>query len=395
MKKHVATGVSWVGKVDWDLRKFHGDEYSTWRGTSYNAYVVEDQKVALIDTVWKPYAREFVAELDRDIGLGRIDLVVANHGETDHSGALPELMSRRPDLPIYCTANAVKSLKGHYHQTWDFRTVKTGDRLSLGGRELVFVEAPLLHWPDSMMSYLTGTNVLFSNDAFGQHYASERLFNDLVDRGELYAEAVKYYANILTPYSALVTKKIEELVGLGLPVDMICPSHGVIWRDQPMQIVKQYADWANDYREDRILVVFDTMWEGTRRLAEAVARGIGEASPSTVVTLHNCSKSDKNDIVTEAFRAKAVLFGSPTINHGILSSMAGLLEMLRGLKLKGKKAGAFGCYGWSGESVRMLLEAARAAGFSTEGEGTKALWDPDEEAIGKAVEYGRELARSL
>lgn len=395
MKKPVKGSVSWVGRIDWELRKFHGSEYSTWRGTSYNSYVIEEDKVALIETVWRPYAKEYVDELDRDIGLDRIDYVIANHGETDHSGALPELLRRRPGLPVFCTANGAKSLKGHYHQDWDFRTVKTGDRLSLGRKELIFVEAPLLHWPDSMMCYLTGEEILFSSDAFGQHYATELLFNDLVDRAELYGEAVKYYANILTPFSALVTKKIDEIVAMGLPLDMICPSHGVIWRSEPLQIVRQYAEWAKSYKEDRIVIAYDTMWEGTRRLAEAVARGIAEASPATAIVLHNCSRSDKNDVITDVFRAKAVLLGSPTVNRGILTSMAGLLEMIRGLKLKGKKAGAFGCYGWSGESVGVLAEAARGAGFEIQGEGLKALWDPDQEASERAVEYGRSFARAL
>jgi flavorubredoxin len=395
MKKPLKDGVSWLGKVDWELRSFHGNEYSTWRGTSYNSYLVEDEKVALIDTVWKPFARQWVDALDRSVGLARLDCVIANHGEIDHSGALPELLDRRPDLPIYCTANGVKSIKGQYHRDWDFRTVKTGDRLSLGKRELIFVEAPLLHWPDSMMCYLTESGVLFSTDAFGQHYATERLFNDLVDRNELYGEAVKYYANILTPFSLLVTRKIEEFVSLRLPLEMICPSHGVIWRREPMQIVQQYLEWAKDYREDRIVIAYDTMWEGTRRLAEAVAAGIAEASPSTAVVLHNCSKSDKNDVITDVFRAKAVLFGSPTVNRGILTSLAGLLEEMRGLKFKGKKAGTFGCYGWSGESVAALAEAARGAGFEIVGDGCKVLWNPDGESVAKAMDFGRSFARAL
>jgi flavorubredoxin len=216
-----------------------------------------------------------------------------------------------------------------------------------------------------------------------------------VDQKELYAEAIKYYANILTPFSPLVTKKIDELTGLGLPIQMICPSHGVLWRKDPLQIVQQYAAWADAYREDRIAIVYDTMWDGTRHLAEALARGIAEASPSTAVVLHNSSKSDKNDIITDIFRSKAVLFGSPAVNRGILSSLAGLMEMVRGLRFKGKKAAAFGCYGWSKESIEALTKAAAAAGFEVKGEGLKALWDPDDEAIARAVEYGRSFARGF
>jgi len=228
MSFKINDSISWVGKIDWELRKFHGDEYSSHRGSTYNSYLVRDRHTALIDTVWSPFKEEFIDQLSQEIALDEIDFIVANHAEPDHSGALPELMKAIPEKPIYCTANAVKSLKGYYHQDWNFQVVKTGDRLNLGSKELVFVSAPMLHWPDSMFCYLTGDNVLFSNDAFGQHYASELIYNDLVDQAELYQECIKYYANILTPFSKLVAKKIQEVVGLGLPVDMICTSHGVI-----------------------------------------------------------------------------------------------------------------------------------------------------------------------
>ncbi|MBN1141613.1 MAG: MBL fold metallo-hydrolase, partial [Deltaproteobacteria bacterium] len=167
----IKNNVSWVGKIDWELRKFHGNELSTHRGSSYNSYLIREQKTVLIDTVWGPFGKEFVDNLAQRIDLEKIDFVVACHGETDHSGALPMLMHRIPETPIYCTANGVKSLKGQYHKDWNFKVVKTGDRLDLGGKELVFIEAPMLHWPDSMFCYLTGDNILFSNDAFGQHYA--------------------------------------------------------------------------------------------------------------------------------------------------------------------------------------------------------------------------------
>ena len=222
----ITQNITWVGKVDWELRTFHGEEYSTHRGTSYNSYLVRDEKTVLIETVWAPFAREFVENLQKEIDLAKIDYIIANHGEVDHSGALPELMRLIPETPIYCTANAVKSLKGQYHQDWNFKTVKTGDRLSIGTKELIFIEAPMLHWPDSMFCYLTGDNILFSSDAFGQHDATELLYNDLVDQAELYQECMKYYANILTPFSAFVAKKIKEVVALGLPLDMICTSHG-------------------------------------------------------------------------------------------------------------------------------------------------------------------------
>jgi flavorubredoxin len=395
MQRPIKNNVSWVGKIDWELRKFHGDEYSTHRGSTYNSYLIKEEKVAVIDTVWAPYAKEYVENLEKHVDLKTIDYVIANHAEIDHSGALPELMSRIPDKPIYCTANGVKSLKGHYHKDWDFHPVKTGDKLSLGTKDLIFIEAPMLHWPDSMFSYLTGDNILFSNDAFGQHYASEFMFNDLVDQSELMAECIKYYANILTPFSELVTKKINEVLAFKLPVDVICTSHGVIWRDNPIQIVEQYLTWADHYQEDQITIVYDTMWNGTRVMAEGIASGIRQADPQVNLKLYNLAKSDRNDVMTEIFKSRAIVVGSPTINRGVLTSIAGLLEEMKGLKFRNKQAAAFGCYGWSGESVKLIRGQLEAAGFKVIDDGLKCLWNPDAKSIESCIEYGTTLAGLL
>lgn len=395
MGKKLTDKVSWVGKTDWELMKFHGDEYSTHRGSSYNSYLIRDQKNVLIDTVWQPYDKEFVARLKQEIDLKKIDYIILNHSEIDHSGALPELMRELPDTPIYCTANGVKIIKGHYHQDWNFVTVKTGDSLDLGESKLVFVEAPMLHWPDSMMTYMTGENILFSNDAFGQHYATESLYNDAVDEAELFAEALKYYANILTPFSPLVMKKIKEVLALNLPVDMICTSHGVIWKDNPAQIIENYLKWADNYQENQVTLVYDTMWNSTRKMAEAIAEGIRQTDSSITVKLMNAAKEDKNDIITEVFRSKAILTGSSTINNGLLFSMGGILEMMKGLKFKNKKAAAFGSYGWSGESVKQLTKFLGEGGFEIVNDGLRLLWVPDEEGITSCVEYGRQFAKAL
>jgi flavorubredoxin len=391
----VKNNVSWVGKIDWELRKFHGNELSTHRGSSYNSYLIKEEKTVVIDTVWGPFAKEFVSNLAKEIDLKKIDVVIANHGETDHSGALPELMKHIPDTPIYCTANGVKSLKGHYHEDWDFKTVKTGDRLSLGKKELVFIEAPMLHWPDSMFCYLTGDNILFSNDAFGQHYASEFLFNDRVNQSELYTEAMKYYANILTPFSSLVEKKIKEIVSLKLPLDVICPSHGIIWRNNPMQIVETYLKWATKYTENQITILYDTMWGGTRVMAEQIAKGITAADKTVTVKLFNIGNSDKNDAITEIFKSKAILIGSSTINRGILTGVVSMLEEIHGLGFKEKKAAAFGCYGWSGESVSIIIEELKKAGFIVVDEGLKVLWNPDDTSRNACVEYGKSVVKKF
>lgn len=395
MKKHVKGNVHWVGKVDWELRKFHGEEYSTHSGSTYNSYLISEKKNVLIDTVWMPFAKEFTDNLAGEIDLDKIDYIVANHGEVDHSGALPELMKHIPDTPVYCSANAVKSLKGQYHGDWNFNVVKTGDSLDVGnGKKLVFVEMSMLHWPDSMATYLTGDNILFSNDAFGQHYATEELFNDQVDQCELFEEAIKYYANILTPFSKILTKKLEEVTALGLPIDMIATSHGVIWRHNPMQIVEKYSQWANNYKENQITVVYDTMWGGTKKLAERIAEGVRLTDPGVVIKLFNLPKSDENDIITEVFKSKAVLLGSPTVGNSVLHSMAGFVHLMKQLRFKEKKAAAFGCYGWSGEAVKVLNGLLKDAGFELIDEGFKNLWNADEKAQSEAIEYGKNIAKA-
>lgn len=395
MKFHVKNNVYWVGKIDWELRRFHGDEYSTHKGSSYNSYLIKEEKTALIDTAWKPFAKEYVENLQGEIDLKKIDYIIANHGEVDHSGSLPELMRIIPDTPIYCTANGVKSLKGQYHQDWNFKVVKTGDRLSLGSKELVFVEAPMLHWPDSMMCYLTGDNILFSNDAFGQHYASELMYNDLVDQAELWTECMKYYANILNPFSPLVIKKINEVLALNLPVDYICTSHGIIWRDNPAQIIKKYLEWADSYRENQVTIIYDTMWDSTRQMAEYIIQGIKQADDRVNVKMLNLAKSDKNDVIVEIFKSKAILAGSPTVNKGILTSMAAMIDEMKGLAFKNKKAACFGSYGWSGESVKVLNELVKNAGFELVDEGLKVLWNPDTEAVRQCIEFGRNFAEKV
>ena len=384
--------VYWVGKIDWELRKFHGNEYSTHRGSTYNSYLIKDEKTVLIDTVWEPFGKEFVENLKKAVDLKKIDYLVANHAEIDHSGGLEELMKHLPDTIIYCTANGEKSLKGHFHKDWNFVPVKTGDKLNLGRRELIFIEAPMLHWPDSMFCYLTEDNILFSSDAFGEHYATGLFYNNLVDQAELFQECIKYYANILTPFSRLVEKKINEFVSLNLPVEMISPSHGVIWKDNPLQIVHKYLEWSKNYKENQITIVYDTMWNGTRKMAEAIVQGIRLVDEKVAIRVFNISHSDKNDVVTEVFKSKAILVGSPTINRGILSAVAGFLEQIRGLKFKEKKAAAFGTYGWSGESVKMINDGLKEAGFELLNEGIKSIWNPDEKSLDKCVEFGKEIA---
>ncbi len=380
MRKHVKGNVIWVGYIDWELESFHGDDYSIMNGSSQNAYLIEEEKTVLIDTVWTPHRDDFVKQLSEEIDLNRIDFIVAQHGEADHSGSLPTLMEKIPDTPIYCTANAVKSIEGQYGKRgWNFHVVKTGDSVDIGsGKQLIFIEMRMLHWPDSMATYMTGDNVLFSMDAFGQHIAVAELFNDRADQAELWHEAIKYYANILNPFSPMVAKKLPELAALNLPIDIIAPSHGVIWRENPMQIVEKYAQWSANYQEDRVTVVYDTMWEGTAAIAHAIADEVTRQSPDTVVKVYKIPTSDTTEIMTDVFRSKAIAVGSPTAVNGILSSVGGWLDYAKELKFKGKKAAAFGCYGWSGESVKLLQAKLSEIGFETIEENVRANWKPGE-----------------
>ncbi|MDD2234977.1 MAG: anaerobic nitric oxide reductase flavorubredoxin [Desulfitobacteriaceae bacterium] len=393
MKKAIVNNVFWLGKVDWELKKFHGDELTTNHGSTYNSYLICEEKNVLIDTVWMPFAGEYVDNLAKEIDLNQIDIIIANHGEVDHSGALPTLMKYIPDTPIYCTANAVQSLKGQYHQDWNFQIVKTGDKLEIGnGKELIFVEMPMLHWPDSMATYLTKDNILFSNDAFGQHYATDKLFNNLVDQCDLFKEAMKYYANILNPFSQILRKKLEEVISLGLAIDIIATSHGVIWKDNPMQIVEKYSQWADNYQENQIIVIYGTMWNGTKIIAEKISEGIELIDPDAEVKVFNLTKSDQNDLITEVFKSKAIVIGSPTINNNLLSSVAGFIHLLKELKFKNKKAAVFGCYGWSGESTKLLNELLGNAGFEIIDEGFRNRWNPNEGQQSEAIEYGKKIA---
>jgi anaerobic nitric oxide reductase flavorubredoxin len=388
MKKNIKNNVYWVGKNDWEIRTYQSYEYSTHRGTSYNSFLIQEEKTVLIDTVLRPFSTEFVKNLAREIDLLSIDYIICTHSEPDHSGALPDLMSLIPNVPIYCTEDGKKSLMGNYHQEWNFRTVKSGEKLPLGnGKELIFFEIPLHYWPDNMFCYLTQDNILFSNGIFGQHLCSEQLFNDLVDQCELNSETIKYYANILQPISKLITKKIDDFLKKNLPVDMICPGHGVVWRDNPLQIITKYLMWGNNYHENQITIIYDTLYSGTYTIAQNIAKGIYSADERINIKLFNASKNDKNDMITEVFRSKGVLVGSPCLNHGILGSVSTFLEMIRGFKFS-KKASVFGCYGWKDTSIKIMENKLKEAGFDIVMEPISFNWFLTDEALETSTNYG-------
>ncbi len=391
--REVAPNIFWVGVVDWDSRYFHGPAYSTHRGTTYNSYLILDEKVTLVDTVYTPFTEQLLANIREVIDPAKIDYIISNHSEMDHSGALPKVVEAAPNAKIYCTQKGSEYLESYYFGGWDYQVVRSGDQLSLGKRTLTFLEAPMLHWPDSMFTYINEDAILMPNDAFGQHYASSGRFDDEVNMDEVMDEAAKYYANILTPFSKMVAKKLEEVTKMGIPIKMICPSHGIMFRQDPGRIVNAYARWSTVSGDEKIVIAYDTMWESTAMMANALAEGI--ASEGVEYRIYRISKTDHNDIITQIQAACGVAIGSPTINRGILANVAPLLDDMVGLKPFGKVALAFGSDGWGGGSVPIINQSLTKAGFRLVNDGLTVKWRPSGDDLKRIREQGAELARQV
>ena len=389
----VVKNVYWVGAVDWDIRHFHGFTYSTHRGTTYNAYLIVDDKVALVDSVYGPFAQEMMERIREIVAPEKIDYVVANHVETDHSGAIAEVLKYAPDARVVGTEKCKQGLFKHYFGEWNFQVVKTGDKIDLGERSLRFIEAPMLHWPDSMFTYIEEDGLLLPNDAFGQHLATSQRFDDEVDESVLMTEAAKYYANILWPFSSLVINKIGEIQRQELKINVIAPSHGIIWRSNPVKIVEAYLRWAKGEAKNKILIVYDTMWGSTGKMARAIIEGI--KSVGVEATIYRIPFSDSGDILADLLEAKGILIGSSTINNDILPTVAPLLEDLKGLKPRGKIAAAFGSYGWGGGAVKSIEEMSRRAGMEVVFPGLTVNWVPNKEELQKCFNFGREFASGV
>jgi flavorubredoxin len=342
MRVELADGVAWVGHVDWGVRDFHG--YRTERGSSYNAYLIEDEQPALIDTVKAPYAEALLEHVAQRVDPASIAFVVCNHAEPDHAGALPRVMQACRRAELVCDDKCRRALQRHYDtRQWRFRVVADGDRLSLGRRTLSFIETPMVHWPESMFTYLEDEGLLFSMDAFGQHYASALRFDDECDMAVVMDEAKTYFANIVMLYSRPIEKVLERAGGLRLR--MIAPSHGVIWRRHIDRIVGAYRDWVAFKPARKALVVYDTMWKSTERMAEAIAEG---ASASDIdVRVINVRASNLTVLAAEMLDAAAAAFGSPTLNKTLMPGMAAALTYLKGLGPRDKAGFAFGSYGWA------------------------------------------------
>jgi flavorubredoxin len=385
-------GINWVGVVDWNIRDFHG--YITRRGSTYNAYLIRDDKIALVDTVKGIFFNELVEKISEITSLEKIDYIIVNHVEMDHSSSLPTIAKLARNAKIIASQRGKEALIKHYGADFDrVETVKTGDELKLGRKTLRFLEAPMLHWPDSMFTYLVEDKILMPNDAFGQHLASSERFDDQVDENVLMEEARTYYANILMPFAPLITRKIQEVVQLGIPIDMIAPSHGIIWRKDPSKIITAYLNWSSGTAKQKAVIVFDTMWGSTDKMARAIADGIN--NQGIEVKILKLRATDNTDVVTEILEAKTVVVGSPTLNNQMFPTLGSFLTYITGLKPKGKLWGFFGSYGWGGGAVRGMVETAKKAGFEVYEPSVEVKYVPDHEDLKKCFEFGQQIAAKI
>jgi flavorubredoxin len=387
----IAKDIYWLGVIDWNLRDFHG--YSTYSGTTYNAFLIMDEKTALIDTVKKEFAEELIAGIRQLIDPGKIDCVISNHTEMDHSGGLPAIMHRiGEDKPLYCSKMGHENLSRHFPLKWNYRPVEDGGELNLGRKTLTFMETRMLHWPDSMFTYAKEDKILFSSDAFGQHYAGLERFDDQVGEA-IMPHALKYFANILLPYAPLILKLADKVKEMGLALDMICPDHGIIWRKDPARIIRSYVDWSLQRPKRKALVIYDTMWHSTQMMAEAMVDALGqEGVDARPIHLRSCHRSD---IITEVVDAGAIVVGSPTINNGLFPTVSDFLTYMKGLRPKNKVGAAFGSYGWSGEAVKLIHRELEEMKCHLVDPGLRLQYVPDDQGTEACRELGRKIAGAL
>jgi flavorubredoxin len=389
-KVELKKGIYWVGAIDWNIRDFHG--YSTSYGTTYNAYLILDEKNVLVDTVKAPFYLEMLGRISEIIDPAKIDMVVSNHVEMDHSGSLLQMVERIGTPIVITSERGEKGLKKHYQKSLKFRTVKTGETVSLGRRTLTFVEAPMLHWPDSMFTYIKEDQLLLPNDAFGQHVASSQRFEDEVEDAVM-KHAAKYYANILWPLAPLILKKVDEVVKMGIPIDMIAPSHGLIWRKNPGRIIEAYVDWSQGKAGNKILVIYDTMWGSTEGMAKAILRGLTDEGVDA--RLLHLRSNHRSDVMEEMLEAKGILLGSPTLNNGMFPTMGDFFTYMKGLRPKGKVFGLFGSYGWGGGAIKEMRKVLEQEKFEIWEKELPIQFVPDPEELKNAIQFGKEFARKI
>ncbi len=387
----IAKDIYDVGVNDWNIRDFHG--YSTDQGTSYNAFLIVDEKIALIDTVKKNFSDQLIENISKIVDPKKIDVVISNHTEMDHSGGLPRVMHRiGEEKPLYCSKMGAKNLARHFPKKLNYHAVETGEELHLGNRTLTFLETRMLHWPDSMFTYLKEDKILFSSDGFGQHYAGYEKFDDQIG-DEIMGYAKKYFANILLLYSPLILKLLDTVTKLGLEIDTICPDHGIIWRKDPGKIIAAYAKWANQEPEKKAVVIYDTMWRSTEAMAVAISEGI--SGEGVAVKPIHIRGSHRSEIMTEVLDARAVVVGSPTLNNQLFPTVSDFLTYMKGLKPKNKIGAAFGSYGWSGESVKMINKELEEMKFEIIDPGIRIQYVPDQKGKEACFEFGSKIGKAV
>ncbi len=388
----IKENIFWVGALDWTLRDFHG--YSLNKGTTYNSFLIKDEKIALFDTVKKSCLNDLIHNISPLTELEKIDYIIVNHVEMDHSGCLPEIVERTKPEKIFCSKMGKKAIMDHFHpKDWPLVEVSSGDSISLGKKTVQFMDTRMLHWPDSMFSYIPEDKLLISSDAFGQHWCTSERFDDQVDNDELISHAAKYFANILMPYSSLIQKLLKKVGEMGLEIDMIAPDHGLIWRKSPEQILAAYDKWSLQECPDKAVIIYDTMWQSTEKMAKTICRTLMNERIS--VKMLNVHIDHRSDVATEVMDAKAILFGSPTLNNNILPKMADIITYLKGLKPRGRVGAAFGSYGWSGESTKILTEALENMKVEIVNPGVKIKYVPDHESLKPCIELGKDIAKAI
>lgn len=388
-KVEIKKDIYWVGGIDWQIRNFHG--YSTNRGTSYNAYLIIDKKITLVDTVKHYLFDEMLSRIKEIIDPSKINYIVSNHVEMDHSGSIIKILEYCPDATVITSTRGEKGLKRHYKKDLKFKVVKSGDTLNIGKRELKFVEIPMVHWPDSMVTYIPSDKLLLPNDAFGQHIASSERFDNDFDWGILKEEAAKYYANIVMPYGSQVEKALESLAGLD--IDMIAPSHGIIWRSLIPKILNEYKKWAKNQTEKKALIIYDSMWGSTEKIAYSLKEGIEEAD--IPVALRNIKNTHISDIITDVLSYKMILIGSPTLNNTMLPSVGGFLTYLKGLRPKDRIGFVFGSYGWGGQAVGEIEKILKDLSWDIPMDSINLNFIPDKNELINVKKIGNKLGEYL
>jgi len=388
-KIEIKPDIYWVGGIDWDIRNFHG--YSTNRGTSYNAYLIIDKKITLVDTVKHYLFDEMISKIKVLIDPKKIDYIISNHVEMDHSGSLPNILEVCPKAKVITSTRGETGLRRHFKKDWDFKVVQSGDTLYIGKRTLHFVHIPMVHWPDSMVTYSASDKLLLPNDAFGQHIASAERFDDEIEWGILKEEAEKYYSNIVMPYGGQVEKALKVLSSL--KIDMIAPSHGVIWRSQISKILKEYNKWAMYETEKKALIIYDSMWGSTEKIAFTLREGIEEAGIH--VKMRNLSTCHISDVITDVNSSKLILIGSPTLNNTMLPTMGGFLTYLKGLRPKKRIGFVFGSYGWGGQAVGEIEKILKDLDWEIPVESINLNYIPDEKELFEVKKIGNKLGVNL